>query len=154
MSEIASILRTQRPRQLSADEEKLKRDLYEKISPRRRKFIDRIGYENWDPFPEPNEPNDIRTDVTKRTVQQLTQEFVMHKKNEARRLGLDEPSEAFLQGAMQAEAGIDIGDTLVGMHIRPVAVPLRIDVDHVGHANLVMAYSRLPYVGGSRAVYE
>ena len=68
MSEIASILRTQRPRQLSADEEKLKRDLYEKISPRRRKFIDRIGYENWDPFPEPNEPNDIRTDVTKRTV--------------------------------------------------------------------------------------
>ena len=106
MSEIASILRTQRPRQLSADEEKLKRDLYEKISPRRRKFIDRIGYENWDPFPEPNEPNDIRTDVTKRTVQQLTQEFVMHKKNEARRLGLDEPSEAFLQGAMQAASGI------------------------------------------------
>ena len=106
MSEIASILRTQKPRKLSADEEKLKRDLYERISPRRRKFIDRIGYENWDPFPEPNEPNDIRTDVTKRTVQQLTQEFVMQKKNEARRLGLDEPSEAFLQGAMQAAAGI------------------------------------------------
>ena len=38
--------------------------------------------------------------------------------------------------------------------IRPVAVPLRIDVDHVGPANLVMAYSRLPYIGGSRAVYE
>lgn len=55
---------------------------------------------------------------------------------------------------VQADAGIDIGDTLVGMHIRPVAVPLRMDVDHVGHANLVMAYSRLPYVGGSRAVYE
>ena len=73
MSEIASILRTQKPRQLSADEEKLKRDLYEKISPRRRKFIDRIGYENWDPFPEPNEPNDIRTDISKRTVQQLLQ---------------------------------------------------------------------------------
>ena len=40
---IASILRTQKPRQLNAEEEKLKRDLYEKISPRRRKFIDRIG---------------------------------------------------------------------------------------------------------------
>ena len=56
--------------------------------------------------------------------------------------------------AVQADAAIDIGDTLVGMHIRPVAVPLRIDTDKVGHANLVMAYSRLPYIGGSRAVYE
>ena len=56
--------------------------------------------------------------------------------------------------AVQADAAIDIGDTLVGMHIRPVAVPLRLDVNHVGHANLVMAYSRLPYIGGSRAVYE
>lgn len=56
--------------------------------------------------------------------------------------------------AVQAEAAIDIGDTLVGMHIRPVAVPLRIEAGHVGHANLVLAYSRLPYIGGSRAVYE
>ena len=55
---------------------------------------------------------------------------------------------------VQADAGIDVGDTLVGMHIRPVAVPLRIEYGSVGHANLVMAYSRLPYVGGSRAVYE
>lgn len=55
--------------------------------------------------------------------------------------------------AVQAEAAIDIGDTLVGMHVRPVAVPLRIDCHTVGHANLVMAYSRLPYIGGERAVY-
>ena len=59
-----------------------------------------------------------------------------------------------LAAFIQADAAIDIGDTLVGMHIRPVAVPLRIEYDHVGHANLVMAYSRLPYIGGSRAVYE
>lgn len=64
---------------------------------------------------------------------------------------LDKPALAM---AVQADAAIDIGDTLVGMHIRPVAVPLRIDADHVGHANLVLAYSRLPYIGGSRAVYE
>lgn len=64
---------------------------------------------------------------------------------------LDKPALAM---AVQADAGIDIGDTLVGMHIRPVAVPLRIDFSHVGHANLVLAYSRLPYIGGSRAVYE
>ncbi len=53
------------------------------------------------------------------------------------------------------DAGIDIGDTLIGMHIRPVAVPLRFpEVTKIGEAHLVMAYSRLPYVGGSRAVYE
>ena len=55
---------------------------------------------------------------------------------------------------VQADAAIDVGDTLVGMHIRPVAVPLRIGRSRVGQANLVMAYSRLPYIGGSRAVYE
>ena len=63
-------------------------------------------------------------------------------------------SQPALAMSVQADAAIDIGDTLVGMHIRPVAVPLRIEHDHVGHANLVMAYSRLPYIGGSRAVYE
>ncbi len=56
--------------------------------------------------------------------------------------------------AVQADAAIDVGDTLVGMHIRPVAVPLRIADDHIGHARLVMAYARLPYIGGSRAVYD
>ena len=103
---IASILRTQTPRQLSADEEKLKRDLYEKISPRRRKFIDRIGYENWDPFPEPNEPNDMRTDVSNRTVQQLIQEFTRAKRLETQLTGESAPSEEFMKGVMQAAAGI------------------------------------------------
>lgn len=56
--------------------------------------------------------------------------------------------------SIQAEAAIDVGDTLVGMHIRPVAVPLRGEYARLGEAHLVMAYSRLPYIGGSRAVYE
>ena len=56
---------------------------------------------------------------------------------------------------VKADGGIDIGDTLIGMHLKMVAVPVRSDlVEKVGHANLVMAYTRLPYVGGSRAVYE
>lgn len=57
---------------------------------------------------------------------------------------------------IKADAAIDIGDTLVGMHIRPVAVPLRMaeGENRVGMANLVMAYSRPPYIGGARAVYE
>jgi len=54
---------------------------------------------------------------------------------------------------VQADAAIDVGDTLVGMHIRPVAVPLRGAYHRLGDANLVMAFSRLPYIGGARAVY-
>lgn len=59
-----------------------------------------------------------------------------------------------LAASVQADAAIDIGDTLVGMHIRPVAVPLRGDYSEIGQANLVMAYSRLPLIGGERAVYS
>lgn len=58
-----------------------------------------------------------------------------------------------LAQSVQAEGVIDVGDTLVGMHIKPVAVPLRLDFKTVGQANLVLAYARLPYTGGSRAVY-
>lgn len=54
---------------------------------------------------------------------------------------------------IQADAAIDVGDTLVGMHIRPVAVPLRPSVKCLGDARIVMAYSRLPLIGGERAVY-
>ena len=56
---------------------------------------------------------------------------------------------------IQADAAIDIGDTLVGMHIRPVAVPLRMNgqAPVVGQAHVTMAYSRLPFIGGSRAQY-
>lgn len=56
--------------------------------------------------------------------------------------------------AVQAEAVIDIGDTLVGMHICPVAVPVRMEEPNVGQARVVMAYARPPYIGGERAVYR
>jgi len=55
--------------------------------------------------------------------------------------------------AIQADAALDVGDTLVGMHIRPVAVPLRMANAAVGHAHVVMAYSRYPLIGGARAQY-
>ena len=54
---------------------------------------------------------------------------------------------------IQADAAIDVGDTLVGMHVRPVAVPVRMEGSEVGQAHVTMAYSRLPYIGGSRAQY-
>ena len=56
--------------------------------------------------------------------------------------------------AVQADAAIDVGDTLVGMHLRPVAVPVRGEYSMLGQAHLVMAYSRLPLIGGERAVYS
>lgn len=58
-----------------------------------------------------------------------------------------------MAAAIQADAAIDVGLTLVGMHIRPVAVPLRMPGAAVGHAPVVMAYARLPYIGGARAQY-
>ena len=54
---------------------------------------------------------------------------------------------------VQGEGVIDIGDTLVGMHIKPVAVPLRMPFKEIGQAHLTLAYARLPYIGGERAVY-
>ena len=62
--------------------------------------------------------------------------------------------EPALAMAIQADAAIDVGDTLVGMHIRPVAVPLRGQFAQLGCAHVTMAYARLPYIGGNRAVYE
>ena len=55
--------------------------------------------------------------------------------------------------AVKAELGMDIGDTLIGMHLRAVAVPVRTSVRSVGEANLVCARTRPKFVGGSRAVY-
>jgi len=55
--------------------------------------------------------------------------------------------------AVSADAGLDIGDTLIGMHLRPVAVPLRPPRPAVGKARLVMAFTRPKYIGGPRARY-
>lgn len=53
----------------------------------------------------------------------------------------------------QATLGIDIGDTLIGMHLHCVAVPVHSTLRRIGEANLVMAFSRPKYVGGPRATY-
>lgn len=55
---------------------------------------------------------------------------------------------------MAATLGIDIGDTLIGMHMRPVVVPVHTTCKRIGQANLVMAFSRPKYIGGPRARYE
>ena len=54
---------------------------------------------------------------------------------------------------IKAHAGIDIGGTLIGMHLREVAVPLRLSVTKLGEANVICAYTRPKYIGGARAIY-
>ena len=54
----------------------------------------------------------------------------------------------------RAHAGLDIGLTLIGMHLRDVAVPLRLSVNKIGEAIIVCAYTRPKFIGGSRAVYQ
>lgn len=55
---------------------------------------------------------------------------------------------------IKAHAGIDIGDTLIGMHLRDVAVPIRLSIKRLGEANVVCAYTRPKYIGGVRAIYS
>lgn len=56
--------------------------------------------------------------------------------------------------AIKADAGLDIGGTLIGMHLKQVAVPLRLSMDHIGKAILLAARTRPKFVGGVRAVYD
>jgi uncharacterized protein (TIGR01440 family) len=53
-----------------------------------------------------------------------------------------------------ADAGIDIGDTFIGMHLKHVAVPIRSKIKQVGAAHVTMAKTRPKLIGGIRAVYE
>ena len=55
---------------------------------------------------------------------------------------------------ISAEAGIDIGGTLIGMHLRRVAVPVRTSEKQIGEAIVVCARTRPKYIGGPRAIYK
>ena len=55
---------------------------------------------------------------------------------------------------ISAEAGIDIGGTLIGMHLRRVAVPVRVSLNHIGDAIVLCARTRPKFIGGDRAMYD
>lgn len=55
---------------------------------------------------------------------------------------------------IKAHAGIDIGGTLIGMHLKDVAVPVRVSLKKIGEANIICARTRAKFIGGSRAIYE
>ena len=62
--------------------------------------------------------------------------------------------EPVLVERVRAAAGLDIGGTLIGMHLKEVAVPVRVSIDKIGEATLVLARTRPKYVGGIRAAYN
>lgn len=55
---------------------------------------------------------------------------------------------------IRADAGLDIGGTLIGMHLKKVAVPVRLEQNHIGNAILLAARVRPKFIGGERAIYD
>ena len=55
---------------------------------------------------------------------------------------------------IKVHAGLDIGGTLIGMHLKRVAVPIRLETTHIGKASLTAARTRPPLIGGVRAKYD
>lgn len=55
---------------------------------------------------------------------------------------------------IRADAGLDIGGTLIGMHLKKVAVPVRLQQNHIGQAILLAARVRPKFIGGERAIYD
>ena len=68
------------------------------------------------------------------------------------RAALDDP--VAVEELHVARAGMDIGNTLIGMHLARVAIPVRVGVRRIGEAALVCARVRPKYVGGERAAYD
>lgn len=81
----------------------LKKAIYDKLSPRRKKFIDKIGFDNWDPFQEPKHPIDIRRDLTKRTSNQLIESFF-------KTIGEKKVSDAYESGIYEICVGLFTAD--------------------------------------------
>jgi len=89
------------------EHESQKQAIYDRMSPRRRKFVDRIGYDKWDPFQEPKDPIEIRRDPTQRTAQGLATEFLRSRPEHQ---GYDTPYAAAVQ---EAAIGVIRGDDQV-----------------------------------------
>ncbi len=67
---------------------------------------------------------------------------------------MDQFTDPVVVESVQAHGGIDIGTTLIGMHLRRVVVPVRLQNNRVGEAPVVGARTRYPLIGGERAKYE
>ena len=65
-----------------------------------------------------------------------------------------EKLDAGLVESISADAGIDIGLTMIGMHLKRVAVPVRLKLKKIGNAPIVCARTRPKFIGGERADYN
>jgi len=82
------------------DEEQIrKKAIFEGMSPRLQKHILKKGYDKWNPFEEPKDPIDMRTDKTKRTTQMLVREFLQTR-------DADKYSNAYGQGVFELCLGL------------------------------------------------
>ena len=87
-------------RNLSPEDREKKQAIFDSMSPRRRKHIvEKVGFENWDPFIEPKDPIDMRKDKTKRTSIELAKEFLASREGQ-------EYSNAYGQGVWEMCLGI------------------------------------------------
>jgi len=85
------------------DIEARKKFMYEKMSKRRRKFVDRIGYENWDPFAAPFDPIDIRQDKTGYTSADLSRLFIRDSGKHSNQEYIDQVNEFNVMMVMNFE---------------------------------------------------
>lgn len=69
-------------------------------------------------------------------------------------IAYDKMPNAIVVEDIKADAGIDIGDTFIGMHLKKVAVPVRLSTDTLGKAHVTFARTRPKFIGGIRAVYD
>lgn len=92
------------------ESEMRKKAIFDNMSPRRKKYIQKVGYENWNPFEEPKDPIDIRRDPTRRTTQQLVREFLQS-------LPQENYSNAYSSGVLEIALGIiNKDERFIGMY--------------------------------------
>ena len=95
---------------ISSEEAKRKKAIFDAMSERRQKYILKKGYDRWDPFQEPKDPIDIRKDKSKRTTQMLVREFLQQKDAETY-------TPAYGRGVLEICLGIvNNEDRFIGMY--------------------------------------
>ena len=98
-------------REISSEEAAQKRFIYDQMSPRRRKFVDRLGYDLWDPFDAPKEPLDIRQEESGRTAHELVRDFMKWRARQSGNLvrngtGAQNQDNAYAGGVLECALAI------------------------------------------------
>lgn len=94
-----------------------------------------------------------RNIAEQRRLEPVTVLPILHAGGAMATYAYEHMTDAIVVEFIKADGGIDIGDTLIGMHLHHVAVPVRSEVKQIGQAHLVMARTRPKLIGGKRAVY-